>query len=548
MHIYLQYKTMCIMLHMDVRYYCFTDRHNCEEAVKTAVEEGAVFGIGGADSGFFARKYGLKHEVVENSEISLLDALEQANQLLELMEEEQLKQHKLRMILERYEMIFNYTHDAIIAVDETGHIVVLNEKAEKIIQHVPKPYIGRLIDEIIPDSGMKEILAKGRREVNQLMNINGIMVSTNRIPIIVDQKVVGAVATFQDVKSLQDSEKKIRLKLYEKGLVAKYHFKDIIGDSEKIQENISLAGKFARSDATILIQGETGTGKELFAQSIHNASRRADGPFVAVNCGALPRNLLEAELFGYVEGSFTGAVRGGKAGLFEMAHRGTIFLDEIGELPVDTQVQLLRVLQEKEVRRIGSDRVLPVDVRVITATNRRLQKSVEEGSFREDLYYRLNVLMVEIPPLRERGRDVAKIGLSIYKSYVGMAEKEELKFVEFFLEKMKDYTWPGNVRELRNLTEKIHVLMSQKMEKDFIERYINSYFKNLSCEGSVQERKTKPAGRKAREEEEKRKIKKALEENDMEVMRTAEKLDISRSTLWRKMKKYGMSRDDNDET
>lgn len=534
-------RAMCMMLHIDAKHYCFTNRHDCEEAVKAAVEDGAIFGIGGADSEYFSRKYGLEHVVVENSESSLLIALEQAEQLLQLKIEEQLKQHKLRMLLERYEMIFNYTHDAIIAVDEAGQVVVLNERAEQIIRHVPKPYVGRAIDEIIPNSRMKVVLSKGRRELNQLMSINGTMVSTNRIPIIVDNEIVGAVATFQDVKSLQDSEKKIRLKLHEKGLVAKYHFDDIIGKSEKIKANITLANKFAKSDATILIQGETGTGKELFAQSIHNASRRADGPFVAVNCGALPRNLLEAELFGYVEGSFTGAMKGGKAGLFEMAHAGTIFLDEIGELPLDTQVQLLRVLQEKEVRRIGSDRVLPVDVRVITATNRNLLKGIEEGVFREDLYYRLNVLNIMIPPLRERGSDVIEIGLSIYKSYVGLGEVDELEFVRDILRKMQDYSWPGNVRELHNLIERIRILIAQKEEKDFIERCVNSYFVPSVIEREKGNEENIVTGRKAREEEERAKILKALKENDMEMIRTADALGISRSTLWRKIRKYQLN-------
>lgn len=523
-------RTMCFLLKIEARYYSFSNLNECEKIVQEAVEDKAVLGVGGADSDYYAKKAGLKHMVVESSESSLLRAIAMAEQLMALTREEQEKQRKLKILLERYEMIFNYTHDAIIAVDEDGKIVVLNEEAEKIIKHVPKPYVGKTIDEILLNTNMKKVLARGKRELNQLMDINGTMVSANRIPIVVEGEVMGAVATFQDVKALQASEQKIRFKLHEKGLVAKYHFEDIIGKSEKISDIISLAKKFARSDATILLQGETGTGKELFAQSIHNASLRTRGPFVAINCGALPKNLLEAELFGYEEGAFTGAVRGGKPGLFEMAHGGTVFLDEIGEMPLETQVQLLRVLQEKEIRRIGSDRVIPVNIRVITATHRNLRQDIYEGKFREDLFYRLNVLNIVIPSLKERQEDVPLIGMDIYTGYAGKTKKEEQEFVESLLQKLKGYEWPGNVRELHNLIERVHVLLSQGEEFSFIEQYIFSYL-------SIPQPEMK---KEDLEEWDKMRIVEALKENNLEILRTAEALGISRGTLWRKMKKYGL--------
>lgn len=525
-------RTMCLLLKIEARYYSFSNLEECEQIVQEAIKDKAVLGVGGADSASFSEKYGLKHMVVESSESSLLRALTTAEQLLRVSREEQEKQQRLRVLLERYEMVFNYTHDAIMAVDENGKIVVLNDEAEKIIKHVTKPYVGKNIEDILPNTHMKEVLATGKKELNQLMNINGTMVSTNRIPIVVDGEVMGAVATFQDVKSLQDSEQKIRLKLHEKGLVARYHFDDIIGVSSKMKDNISLAEKFARSDATVLLQGETGTGKELFAQSIHNASERAQGPFVAVNCGALPKNLLEAELFGYEEGAFTGASKGGKRGIFEMAHGGTVFLDEIGEMPLETQVQLLRVLQEKEIRRLGSDRVIPVNIRVITATHRNLKQCIKEGTFREDLFYRLNVLNIAIPPLRERSEDVPLIGMSIFGKYTGKMKSETKTFVNDLLCKLKDYEWPGNVRELHNLIERIVVLVSQGESFEFVEDYICSYLQ-FSISGK------KERGSKAELEAwERERIVQALKENNLEIIRTAEALGISRGTLWRKMKKY----------
>ncbi|MDI6825568.1 MAG: sigma 54-interacting transcriptional regulator, partial [Bacillota bacterium] len=200
----------------------------------------------------------------------------------------------------------------------------------------------------------------------------GVTIVTNRVPILVDGKVLGAVATFQEVGKLQKLEQNVRMRLAEKGLMAKYRLEETVGVSPRFRETLARARKYARSDACVLITGESGTGKEILAQGIHLASRRAAGPFVAINCGALPESLLESELFGYVEGSFTGARRGGKPGLFELAHGGTIFLDEVSEMPPSLQSRFLRVIQEKEVMRLGDTKVVPVDVRVIAATNRPL--------------------------------------------------------------------------------------------------------------------------------------------------------------------------------
>ncbi|TYP51326.1 sigma 54-interacting transcriptional regulator [Thermosediminibacter litoriperuensis] len=238
------------------------------------------------------------------------------------------------------------------------------------------------------------------------------------------------------------------------GLTAVYEFEDIVGESRAIKKAKETAKKIASCDSTVLIYGESGTGKELFAQAIHNASRRRDGPFVPVNFAALPSNLLESELFGYEEGAFTGAKKGGKPGLFEKAGGGTIFLDEIGDAPPDFQVRLLRVLQDKRIIRVGGLKVIPVDVRVIAATNKDLWKKVKEGSFRQDLYYRLSVLPLLIPPLRERKEDIL-ILLGFYlKRYTGARITNVYDFFEEdTLDYLLSYGWPGNVRELVNLVE-----------------------------------------------------------------------------------------------
>lgn len=545
-------KTMCKVLGIHALYYIFKTAEECEAVVKQSIADGAEFGIGGGDSQIYAQQLGFPHFTVESTEQSVLKAIEMAEHLLELKRVEAEKQHLLKVRLERYEMVFHHTHDAILAVDDHGCVSVWNEEAQRAMRHIEKPYAGRSISEILDGIGPEEVLQNSKQEISQLVHLGGEVFSVLRIPVVVDGMVAGAVLILQNVRTLQDREKKIRLKLHEKGLVAKYRFEDIIGDSPVMKENIELARKFARSKATILIQGETGTGKELFAQSIHNGSKRADGPFVAVNCGALPKTLLEAELFGYEEGAFTGALKGGKAGLFEVAHGGTIFLDEIGEMPLETQVQLLRVLQEKEIRRIGSDRVIPVNIRIITATNRDLYQDVQDHLFREDLYYRLNVLNLVIPPLRERQMDMVKIGMDIYRGYSQKSGRKNNEFVERMLRKLQGYAWPGNVRELHNLIERIHVLLSQNEEEDTVERYIYSYLRQPQQSGHPmdgsgrdgQSVKKPTLPEEACESEqslgdwEKKKILKLLKETNLDIDETARRLGISRSTLYRRIRKY----------
>ena len=396
-------RTICYLLHLKMKHYCFSDSLSCQAAVQQAVADGAAWGLGGVVSERFAKHCDLAYLRVESSDASILHALDTAQQLYITQQENARQQEQLQIQLERYQNILDYTHDAIIAIDEKGRISTTNQIAEQMLQPAQPPFVGRPVEEVLPNTHMTNVLHTGEAEIGQMMNIHGTLVSTNRVPIRVGGQVKGVVATFQDIKTLQTAERNIRIKLHEKGLVAKYRFSDILGRSPAIRDAKRLSENFADAQFTVMLYGETGTGKEMFAQSIHNASPRRDGPFVAINCTALNRNLLESELFGYADSSFTGARRGGKAGLFETAHGGTVFLDEIGELPLEFQAPLLRVLQEKEVRRVGDDTVIPVDIRIIGATNRNLLQLVEEGKFRRDLYYRLNVLSVLVPPLRERG-------------------------------------------------------------------------------------------------------------------------------------------------
>jgi PAS domain S-box-containing protein len=525
--------TIFYLLNIHVNHYQFTNTESCKKCVEIAIQEGATLGIGGIVSGKYADELGLPYIVVENSDSSILQSIETAIQVYHLQKENDKKREQLQIKLERFQNILDYTHDAIIAIDEKGRIQVTNRIAEQMLDNSKKPYAGKPIEEVLPNTQLNTVLRTKKAEVDQLMNLGDTIVSTNRVPIMVNGNIKGAVATFRDVKSLQSEERHIRIKLHEKGLTAKYNFSDIIGSSDIISNAIELAKDFADSNFTIMLYGETGTGKEMFAQSIHNASPRHNGPFVAVNCTALSKSLLESELFGYADGSFTGAKRGGSPGLFETAHGGTVFLDEIGELPIEFQAQFLRVLQEKEVRRVGGDYVIPVDVRVIGATNRDLMEEVEAGKFRRDLYYRLNVLNLLIPPLRERQFDFIQIAEEIYAKVATAYSIEDKESFLSIIREYSDYPWPGNVRELNNVVERVCLLQKSGLPKEKISGVLQTMI--VPANRTTIEKKEDVSVRTL-EEMEIEKIRNVLDKNKGNISQTAKELNISRSTLYRKLK------------
>ena len=522
-------KTICYLMNIQMRHYQFSDTASCRACVRQAVADGAAWGIGGIVSAGYAKEVGLPYVLVESSDTAVSQAIENACQLCELQRENARKQEALQIQLERYQNILNYTHDAIIAVDAQGRVEVTNRVAERMLDPALAPFIGKPIGQVLPNTHMTAVLRSGTMETDQLMTIGSTLVSTNRVPIIVNDKVQGVVATFQDIKSIQSAERNVRIKLHEKGLLAKYQLSDIVGNSPALLAAKEMAQRFADAPFTVMLYGETGTGKEMFAQSIHNASPRRDGPFVAVNCTALSKSLLESELFGYADSSFTGAKRGGKPDLFELAHGGTIFLDEIGELPLEFQAQFLRVLQEKEIRRVGGDTVIPVDIRVIGATNRDLMRGVEEGTFRRDLYYRLNVLTVNIPPLRDREDDFLQIADSIYSRIVPHRTPEDCRSFRRILERYRGYTWPGNVRELTNLVGRIYLLQKQALPGEKI--------LDLLSRMTPQDQPPAGVGGEDLADVELAHIRSVLARNGGNITRTARELRISRATLYRKLKR-----------
>ncbi len=293
-----------------------------------------------------------------------------------------------------------------------------------------------------------------------------------------------------------------------------------------IKETIAIAHEFSKVNSNVLIVGETGSGKEVFAQSIHNESNRCKGPFVAVNCAALPETLLESELFGYAAGAFTGAARGGKIGLFELAHRGTIFLDEISEVSPKLQGRLLRVLQEREIMRIGDDKVVPVDVRIIAATNKDLYELMEEGTFRADLYYRLDILKLVIPPLRERKEDIILLMNHFIKLYCLKFNRDYKEIDKAAQDKLLQYAWAGNIRELKNIAERLVVLLKKcSITLPDIESALPRLKETAN---STKQKKTEDLNQEC--------LIKALEDANYHYGKAAANLGISRTTLWKRLK------------
>ncbi len=379
---------------------------------------------------------------------------------------------KTNRLENQFEILLKVLEEGIIEIGLQGYILACNKSAEDIIGIKTDKMMGANVREILPLLPFEEVRKTKKPIKSKLIQLNNVHISVDITPVISYNKFLGAFAILNRFNDTEFQQHKLRAQLLKKGHRAKYYFEDIIGNSPIIVKAKEIAKKMAESEASILITGESGVGKELFAQAIHNSSIRSKFPFVAINCAAISENLLESELFGYEEGAFTGAKKGGKIGLFEFAHRGTLFLDEIGEMSLNLQAKLLRVIQEREVMRIGGDRVIKIDVRIIAATNRNLKELVNQKKFRKDFYYRLNVLPLQIPPLRDRGKDILLLAEEIKKElHSDFTLDDEVKNI--FL----NHNWEGNVRELRNYIEYLTYLGDKKIKKEnlpFIEQDINN--------------------------------------------------------------------------
>ena len=362
------------------------------------------------------------------------------------------------------DVMLNETEECIVFVDKKGIIVELSHSYAAFLGVDREKVIGKPVTEVIENTRLLDVIKSRKPEIAQAHKINGTNMIANRIPIIRDGKVEGAFGRvlFKNVEELDNLYKKIgdltqELNFYEKRFMqansSKYSADDIIGNSQAIRMLRNTIRHVAFSKSNVLILGESGTGKELVAHSIHSEGFGDERPFVCVNCAAIPSELMESELFGYEEGSFTGAKKGGKIGMFQAADGGTLFLDEIGEMPLHMQAKLLRVLQDRSVKKVGSNEAKRVNVRLIAATNRDLEKMVREGTFRDDLYFRLNVINLRIPPLRERIEDIPMLVNTLVDKVSGNPYIKATTVSPRAMEYIKKYPWPGNVRELENVIE-----------------------------------------------------------------------------------------------
>lgn len=440
---------------------------------------------------------------------------------------------QLSVVNRRLETAVHTVDTGIITINCDGYITKINDRARDMLKITNSDNL--LYTKIFPKEPIASVLKKGKRCNNYELRFErgktAFHLIITAVPIIILGKVNGAVVS---LRSMTD----VTQLFYEiVGNLKDSTFEEIIGSSGAIIDVKEKAKTVASSSSTVLIRGESGTGKELFARAIHYASPRAQYPFITVNCAAIPETLLESELFGYEEGAFTGARKGGKIGKFELANKGTIFLDEIGDMLIYLQSKLLRVLQEKKINRVGGNKPIPVDVRVIAATNQNLEKLIQEGNFREDLYYRLNVIPLKIPPLRERKGDIASLVRFFIEKYNGILGKKIKDISQQALSRLINYNWPGNVRELENTIE--YVMNFEKADiisEVTLPEKIRDY---NATKGQITTETIKKTKQKALELEE-RYILDIVNKHGDSVegkKRAAEELGISIATLYRKLKK-----------
>ena len=461
--------------------------------------------------------------------------------------------YKLKEMQSLLEGIFHSTQDAISVCDENGLGVLINPAYTRVTGFTEKDIIGKPVTTDISEgeSVHLEVLNTKRPVKNRRLKLGPQKKEAlvHAAPIIVDGELRGSVGIIHDLTEIKNlTDELMAAKQIIRKLEAKYIFDDIIAVDHGMIQVMEKAKQAAVTPATVLLRGESGTGKELFAHAIHNLSERRYNQFVRVNCAAISESLLESELFGYVEGAFTGAAKGGKRGLFEEAHRGTIFLDEIAEIPLNTQAKLLRVLQEKEITRVGSTETVGVDVRVIAATNVSLEKAVREGKFREDLYYRLNVIPIEIPPLRERKKDLYPLVLYLIKKFNQEYGRNVEEISQEALDKLMSYNWPGNVRELENFIGRTFINMNYT-DKIILERNLPKIIdrvqgdrdggKNLARVVDINYSESRGL-RETLEEVERRYIKEVLEKYHGNRTRAAKELKISLRNLYYKIEKYNL--------
>ncbi|CAE6785988.1 Anaerobic nitric oxide reductase transcription regulator NorR [Paraburkholderia nemoris] len=450
---------------------------------------------------------------------------------------------------QRLDNLLQHLRDGVVALDAQGRVEAMNQRLASVLGIDAAQAVGRALLDLAPDLAGSLPEADG----DTFCTVRGASYVVHRGPLASSSSAAGTVLTFQESRAVERLDRTLRSRQRVQQFSARYQLGDIVGVSDSIERVRTLVQRYAKSDATVLILGESGTGKEMVAQSMHQLSARRDFAFVAINCGAFPEALLESELFGYEEGAFTGARKGGKAGLIEVAHRGTLFLDEIAEMPLSLQSRLLRVLQEREVVRLGSTEPTRVDIRVVAATHRALTEGIEAGSFRADLYYRLNILSIALPPLRERPNDLLPLAVELLLQAASREPRLATRLPDAdaarrvlasLSEPLKRYTWPGNVRELQNVIERIAVELADAdtgtnsngaAETLFTREVLRTVAPEIFEQPHTRTKKAALTLRERSRHVEADEIRAALAACDGDRDAVCQALGISKTTLWRKL-------------
>ena len=502
-----------------------TDENEIKSSIEFYRGKGITTFIGDATTQKAADELCCKAIQINSGEESILSAINEALRILGANKFEINKRREM-------ETVIDSVHDGVVYVDRFGKIMFFNQTAERIFNIEREKALLQDVQKIIPNTELLNVIESKIAQIGKIQELDDNKVIANRIPVVLNEKVIGAVASFQDITEISKFDQKIRRSISKNGFIAKYTFKDIIHKSEIVEECIETAKEYAKYDTPILIIGESGTGKELFCQGIHNESNRKNGPFVPVNCAAIPPNLIESEFFGYEEGAFTGAKRKGKEGVFELAHKGTIFLDEISELPLDLQGRLLRVLQEKQVMRLGGEKVIPVDVKIICASNKNLEEETKKGEFRTDLYYRIGILKIKLPSLKERKEDILPLSKYFMQKYSIKYYKKELVITKEIENVLYNMQYEGNVRQLEGIIEQSVILSSfRELEKQEILE--TSYIADDSKTTKFLYNKFEESCLEKLSQEY---IEYIYNKTGRNVKETCKILGISRTTLWRKAK------------
>ena len=503
---------------MDITIYPFTDISQVSAQIRRAVEDGIEVVIGGRQSVRMAREAGTEGVLLSSGREAVLTAFHEAYHMLDIFQAESARLARQHTVETRFDAILNAVREPIWILDPQGAVQLSNAAAAALMGGTG---FGGLLP-LHPSELLHTICTTHEPLENMVVRLGGKPLLLDSMPLETDKPSILIMG--RSVSKIEQSERTLRSAFYSKGHVARYRFTDILGQDSGFLSVIERARSYAPSSSTVLVIGETGTGKELLAQSMHNACFSDDRPFVAVNCATLPENLLESELFGYARGAFTGARQEGRKGLFELAHGGSILLDEIGEMPLPLQSRLLRVLEERAVRPVGDDRIVPVDVRLMATTNVNLEEAVAAGRFRRDLFYRLNVLSLMLPPLRKRGEDP----LHIFRIFIRQRNPQvdiDRLLDHSCREMLLDYDWPGNLRELRNLVEKLYTLTFG------FTRDQESIATLLCDELSRAEHRTG-----FRKEEPEDVLEQLVREKAIKQRYLAELLGVSRTTMWRRSK------------